>query len=147
MRQTNGTWTLVAPDPSTLGYANGPAQVEVTMTFAHRTDFAQSPIQVEKKVEIGQPSTNPDMPPITVAGATPGDVISVPLNQDIYLSTTVPDGWHVNWLTSVGTLHQDDEPTGYLDVAKSDRQTGELACVIRDDQGGVVWNVWPIHTQ
>lgn len=147
MRQTGNTWTLVAPEPTTIGYADGPVQVEVLMTFAHGTDRALSPIEVKKTVWIGEPSTNPDMPAITVAGAAPGDDIAVPLDQDVYLSTTVPAGWRVNWLTSVGTLHQDDEPTAYVHVVKKDRQSGELACVIRDDQGGVAWKVWPIHTE
>lgn len=151
MRQAGDTWTFVAPDAATMARlgmpADGPVPVELIMTFAHGTDRALAPIEVKKTVWIGEPSPNPDMPPITVAGAAPADELAVPLDQDVYLSTTVPAGWRVNWLTSVGTLHQDDEPTGYLRVAKKDRQSGELACVIRDDRGGVVWKVWPIHTQ
>jgi hypothetical protein len=151
MLQSDGGWKLVAPDASTIAArglpADGPVPVDVIMTFAHGTDRAADPIQVKKTVWIGDPSTNPDMPAITVAGEPPGDEIVVPLDQDVYLATTVPDGWRVNWLTSVGTLYQDDEPTSYLHVAKKDRQTGEVACVIRDDQGGVAWKVWPIHTE
>jgi hypothetical protein len=151
MLQKDGGWTLVAPDASqiaAMGYAlDGPVAVDVVMTFAHGTDRALDPIQVKKTVWIGEPSTNPDMPAITVAGAPPGDDIAVPLDQDVYFATSVPDGWRVNWLTSIGTLYQDDEPTSYLHVAKKDRQQGEVACVVRDDQGGVAWKVWPIHTE
>jgi hypothetical protein len=136
MRQAAGAWTLVAPDAP----PDAPVPVEVVMTFAHGSE-------VKKTVWIGPPSPNPEMPAVTIGGAAPGDELVVPRDQDVYLSTTVPTGWHVNWLTSAGTLHQDDEPTSYLHVAAKDRQSGELACVIRDDQGGVAWKVWPIHTQ
>jgi len=151
MRQAGDTWTLVAPDAATMARlgmpVDGPVPVEVVMSFAHGTDRALAPIEVKKTVWIGDPSTNPDMPAITVAGAPAGDAIVVPLDRDVYLSTTVPAGWHVNWLTSVGTLHQDDQPTSYLHVVKKDHQSGELACVVRDDQGGVAWKVWPLRTQ
>jgi hypothetical protein len=147
VRQINGTWTLVAPEPTKLGYADGPAAVDVIMTFAHGTDRALAPIQVKKTVWIGEPSTNPDMPAITVAGAPPAGTITIPFDEDVYLSTTIPDGWRVNWLTSIGTLYQDDEPNSYIHVGDKDRRSGELACVIRDDQGGVAWKVWPIQTR
>jgi hypothetical protein len=136
MRDTAGTWTFIAPTGST------PTQIDVLMTFADG-----KPAEVQKTVWIGEPTTNPTMPPITVGGAPADDRVSVALDRDVYLSTTVPSGWHVNWLTSVGTLYEDDEPTSYLHVQNTDRQTGELACVIRDDQGGVVWQVWPLSTQ
>lgn len=151
MLQKDGSWTFVAPDATTMARlgmpAGGPVPVDVMMTFAHGTDRALAPIEVKKTVWIGDPSTNPDLPPITIGGAPAGEEVAVPLDQDVYLSTTVPAGWRVNWLTSVGTLHQDDEPTSYLHVVAKDRQSGELACVVRDDQGGVVWKVWPIRTQ
>ena len=90
---------------------------------------------------------NPAMPAVTIGGAPAPDSLVVPKDQDVYLSASVPSGWRVNWLTSAGTLFQDDEPTSYLHVLPADSQQGELACVIRDDQGGVVWKVWPIATQ
>ena len=58
-----------------------------------------------------------------------------------------PTGWHVNWLTSAGQLFQDDEPRSFIHIAPKDRQQGELACVIRDTDGGVVWKVWPLAAQ
>ena len=137
--------TLTAP--SDVAYDNGDTPVDVLMMFARGTDRALAPVQVKKTVWLGEPRDNPAMPTVTVGGAPAGEAIAVPVDQDVYLSTSVPSGWRVNWLTSVGTLFQDDEPTSYLHVRPTDAQQGELACVIRDDEGGVVWKVWPIATQ
>jgi hypothetical protein len=155
LRHGEGGWALVAPDPATLAAArpamglpaDAPVPVDVVMSFADGTNRALAPMQVKKTVWIGEPTTNPAMPAVTVAGVPAGDEIVVPADEDVYLSTAVPDGWRVNWLTSAGTLHQDDEPTSFVHVAPEDAQSGELACVIRDDQGGVVWRVWPIRTR
>jgi hypothetical protein len=155
LRHTAAGWSLVAPDDATLAAArpamglpaDAPVPVDVMMTFADGTNRALDPKKVKKTVWLGEPSTNPDMPAITVAGAVAGDSIAVAADTDVYLSTSVPDGWRVNWLTSAGTLFQDDEPTSFIHIAPKDRQSGELACVIRDDQGGVVWKVWPLSVQ
>lgn len=127
--------------------ADGPTPVDILMTFQTSTNRALAPVKVVKTVWIGDPANNPLMPDVTIGGAPAGDAITVPADQDVYLATTVPTGWRVNWLTSAGTLFQDDEPTSYLHVLPTDSQQGELACVIRDDEGGVVWKVWPISTQ
>jgi hypothetical protein len=155
LRHTDAGWALVAPDAATLAAArpamglpaDAPVPVDVVMSFADGTNRALAPMQVKKTVWLGEPTTNPEMPAVTVANAPPGEEIVVAADEDVYLSTTVPDGWRVNWLTSAGTLYQDDEPTSYIHVAPKDPQSGELACVIRDDQGGVVWKVWPIRAE
>lgn len=135
---------LTVTAPSDVAYSDGDTPVDVWMTFARGTDRALAPVRVKKTVWLGEPADNPAMPDVTVGGAPAGDAITVPVNEDVYLSTAVPAGWRVNWLTSVGTLFQDDEPTSYLHVLPTDAHEGELACVIRDDEGGVVWKVWPI---
>lgn len=141
----HGAWIVNAPLVAT--HADGPTPVDILMTFQTSTDRALTPVQVKKTVWLGDPADNPAMPAVTVGGASPGETITVPKDQDVYLSTSVPTGWRVNWLTSAGTLFQDDEPTSYLHVLPADAQQGELACVIRDDEGGVVWKVWPIAAQ
>jgi hypothetical protein len=155
LRQTATGWALVAPDAATVAAArpamgladDAPVPVDVMMSFPDGTNRALAPMQVKKTVWIGEPTTNPGMPAVTVAGAPAGEELVIAADEDVYVSTTVPDGWRVNWLTSAGTLYQDDEPTGFLHIAPKDPQSGELACVIRDDQGGVVWKIWPIRTQ
>ncbi len=138
---------LTVTAPTDVAYSDGDTPVDVRMTFARGTDRALAPVQVKKTVWLGEPRENPAMPAVTVGGAPIGEALAVPVDQDVYLSASVPAGWRVNWLTSVGTLFQDDEPTSYLHVLPTDARQGELACVIRDDEGGVVWRVWPIAVQ
>ena len=52
--------------------------------------------------------------------------------------------WKVSWLTSCGTMHDEDEHHAFVHVLPKDRKDGELAVVVRDPSGGVVWQVWPI---
>jgi len=148
-------WKVIAPDAATLAAARGgmgiaadaPVPVDVMMSFPLGSERALDPVKVRKTVWLGEPAVNPDMPAITVADVPASDSIVVAKDKDVYLAVTVPDGWHVNWLTSAGTLFQDDEPRSFIHIAPKDRQQGELACVIRDTEGGVVWKVWPIATQ
>jgi len=123
--------------------------VDVILTFARTSDRSTlDPIHVRKTVYLGEPRDNPALPPITIDGVPPGDEIVVPLGRDIYLTATTD--LRVNWLTSVGTLFQDDEPTAFVRVAAEtpgDRQVGELVVVVRDDVGGVAWRVWPMRAE
>lgn len=148
-------WKVLAPDAATLATARGgmglaadaPVPVDVMMSFAIGSSRALAPVRVKKTVWLGEPAANPDMPAITVADAPAGDSIVVAKDQDVYLAVEVPTGWHVNWLTSAGQLFQDNEPRSFIHVAPKDRQQGELACVIRDTEGGVVWKVWPLTAE
>ena len=51
-------------------------------------------------------------------------------------------GLSVNWLTSCGTLFQDDVARAFLRADEA--CTGELAMVVRDANGGVTWRVWSL---
>jgi hypothetical protein len=44
-------------------------------------------------------------------------------------------------------MHDDDEHAAFLHVLPKDPLEGELAVVVRDIAGGVVWQVWPIVAQ
>ena len=102
---------------------------------------------MKKTVWLGEPPTNPELPPITIDGAPAGEEIVGSRPDAMSIGRRGAGRQRVNWLTNVGTLFQDDEPTSYIHVAPKDVQSGELACVIRDDQGGVVWRVWSIRVQ
>jgi len=53
----------------------------------------------------------------------------------------------VDWLTSCGTMHDFDLHASYIHVLPADKQSGELVLEVRDEAGGVAWNVWPISAQ
>lgn len=104
-------------------------------------------MRVKKLVWLGEPADNPALPPITIDGVPAGDEVVVPIGRDVYLAVDNTQGLRVNWLTSVGTLFQDDEPTSFVRVAAADRHEGELVVVVRDAEGGVAWQVWPMRAE
>jgi hypothetical protein len=152
--ENGGVWTLTAPDAEMLRSArpamglpeDAPVPVDVLLTFQRSTDRSQpDPVRVKKTVWLGEPSVNPALPPITIDGVPAGDEVSVPIDRDVYLSAETD--MRVNWLTSVGTLFQDDVATSFVRVLPEDHHDGELVVVVRDAEGGVAWQVWPMRAQ
>jgi hypothetical protein len=99
-----------------------------------------------KTVYLGDSAENPSLDNLMIMDApAPADAIVVPPLTDVHLSVDADDSVDiVNWLTSCGTMHDFDLHKAYLRVEKDDPTSGELAVVLRDDKGGVVWQVWPI---
>lgn len=157
VHQPSGQWTLIAPDAEMLASArpamglpeDAPVPVDVMLTFAHGgTDRAAlDAYRVKKTVWLGEPSTNPELPAVTIDGAPATDEIVMPIGRDVYVSLDAPAGSHVNWLTNVGTLFQDDVATAYLHVAPEDRLEGQMVVVMRDNEGGVAWRVWSMRAE
>lgn len=157
VREASGTWRLHAPDAEMLASArpamglpeDAPVPVDVMLTFPNGgTERASlDTYRVKKTVWLGEPSTNPELPAVTIDGAAAGDEIVVPVGRDIYVSLAAPDGARVNWLTNVGTLFQDDVATAYVHVAPEDRLEGQLVVVMRDNEGGVAWRVWSMRAE
>lgn len=147
-----GTWQVVAPPDSELASARGelglaadaPVPLSVVMELPDSNGHS---LFATKVVWLGDTGANPPEPAITVDGEPPGDSILVPPDKDVPLAIDVDPAWHVSWLTSCGTMHDDDEPAAFLHVLPADRQTGELATIVRDDLGGVSWLVRPIAAQ
>jgi hypothetical protein len=157
VHQPTGEWTLIAPDAAMLASArpamglpdDAPVPVDVMLTFPHGgTDRAAlDAYRVKKTVWIGEPADNPNLPAVTIDGAAAADDLVVPVDRDVYVSLDAPAGAHVNWLTNVGQLFQDDVATAYLHVLPDDRREGQLVVVMRDSEGGVAWRVWSIRAQ
>ena len=152
----NGAWTLTAPDAQVLASArpalglpeDAPVPVDLLLTFPRSTNRSSpDPVRVKKTVWLGEPSSNPVVPPIPIDGAAAGEEIVVPVGRDVYLFVEIPDGLRVNWLTSVGSLFQDDVATSFVRVLPEDRKMGELVVVVRDREGGVAWQVWPMRAE
>jgi hypothetical protein len=119
----------------------------VLLTFPRSQDRSSpDPVRVKKTVWLGEPSLNPAVPPVMLDAVPVGDEVVVPVGRDVYLSMDAP-GLRVNWLTSVGTLFQDDVATSYVRVLPEDRRDGELVVVVRDAEGGVAWQVWPMRAE
>lgn len=158
IHDATGEWTLRAPDAEMLSSArpamglpaDAPVPVDVMLTFARGSTerAAIDPYRVKKTVWLGEPSTNPILPSVTIDGAaSESDEIVVPIGRDVYVSLDAPAGNKVNWLTNVGTLFQDDVARAYLHVAPEDRHDGQLVVVMRDNEGGVAWRVWSMRAE
>jgi hypothetical protein len=152
-----GMWRLFAPDLDTLASVrpalglpeDGPVPVDLMLTFANTstTRAVMAPFRVRKTVWLGEPSRNPELPPVLVDDVPIDDEVVVSVGRDVYVQVEVPAGIRVNWLTNVGTLFQDDVARAFVRVLPDDRHAGELVVVLRDSVGGVAWRVWPMRAE
>ena len=152
LRFENSRWFVEAPthevlqlERAKLGFA-GDAAVPLDVYGVWMTAAGQ-PLYAKKTVWLGGSAENPVMPKAMIDGAPMTADAVVPMERDVYLSVDVPAGYRVSWLTSCGQLFQDDVATSFLHVAPGDPTEGQLAVVIRDAAGGVVWDLWPIRAQ
>ena len=146
-----GNWVVTAPSEdrlaaarTQLGLAAGdPVPLEIGVAYENQTLFAT------KFLRLGPAADNPPLVNVMIDGQPAGssEIVVSPLVK-VPLSIDADDvTFDVTWLTSCGTMHDFDLPTGYLKVEADDPQSGELAVVLRDANGGVSWNKWPIHAQ
>lgn len=107
---------------------------------------ASPQLAATKTVYLGDSADNPPLDNLMIMDAAAGSgAIVVPPLTDVHLSVDADDAVDiVNWLTSCGTMHDFDLHKAYLRVEKDDPTTGELSVILRDDKGGVAWQVWPI---
>lgn len=135
-----GAWWIEAPADLAI---DAPVAVDIYLAFGREDD----PMYAKKRVLLGAAATNPVAPLARMDGApmSDTDALIVPRATDVYLSTTVDPAWRVNWLSSCGTLFQDDVATSFLRVQDGDSTQGELAVVVRAPNGGVAWRVWSIR--
>lgn len=151
LTQQSTGWTVTEPPDDQLAAArtelglaaDAPVPLQLQLTFAFDGLVAL------KGVMLGQHADNPVLDPITIDGmdAVTQTQLSVPAGVDVPLVVDFDDTYNINWLTSCGTMHDFDLASAYLVVGSTDPQSGTLAIVVRDDQGGVAWQVWPISAQ
>lgn len=149
----SGTWVVTAPSEDRIDAARGdlklaagaPVPLQIGVSYAGGT------LTAVKTIDLGETAANPmlnglmiDGQPAPAAGADVaiGKLVKVPLSIDA--NDTQFD---VNWLTSCGTMHDYDLPQSYMEVESGDPTAGELGVVLRDGNGGVNWQIWPIHAQ
>lgn len=114
-------------------------RAELTVPVGERTYAAT------KSILVGARATNPAIGRVTLEGEVVGPAIAVPIDTSLELAVEAPATSGTNWLTSCGSLAADDEAISSLTVASEDPQSGELALVIRQDEG-VAWVTWSLTT-
>lgn len=147
MPDGHGGWQVTAPDDATLdaartamGLAAGaPVPLEMSLQFA----VGGETLTASKRAWFGDAEDNPTVGPITVQGATPAAAITVPFDTDVPLAIDQPAADRVNWLTSCGSLNDDDnEHSVLLHVNPDDQTAGQLVVAVRDPDDGVAWQIW-----
>jgi hypothetical protein len=149
MPDGQGGWQVTAPDAATLAAARATLGLGPTDPVPLPVDTAWSvggeTLVATKQVLLGDAADNPPLDAVTVNGVAPVSPITIPFDTDVTLSVAAAATWQVNWLTSCGTMNNDDnEPTAVLHVNPDDPQSGQLVLVERDPSGGVVWTIWDI---
>jgi hypothetical protein len=144
-------WTVTAPTEERLAAARTELGLaaDAPVPLQLGVSFAGGSLLGTKIVWLGMARTNPSLTTMMVDGA-PADgaseLVVAPL-ADVPLSIEATIDDKVNWLTSCGTMHDFDLPQAYLRVEKEDPAEGQLAVVLRDKYGGVVWKLWPIRAE
>ena len=109
--------------------------------------FGPIPLTVNHTIFLGDAADNPAPGAVMVGGvaAAPDTQIMIPADVDVTLSVDADPTAAVNWLTSCGTMHDDDEHAAFVHVQPADSQAGELVVVVRATDGGVGWQRFPIE--
>jgi hypothetical protein len=146
--------SVVCPDAATLDAERGelgldpgtPVPLDLVMEFPDSNGIH---LLAKKTIYLGDSVMNPaSVGDVTIDGAPPDPTqIVIASGVDVPLASDAAPDAMVNWLTSCGTMHDDDEHAAFIHVQPGDRKDGELAVVIRDALGGVAWQVWPISAQ
>jgi hypothetical protein len=145
----SGTWVVTAPDAARLAEMRAaydlPADAPVPLQLGLLFDGDLAALKV---VNLGVHADNPGLGEVTIDGGEPEAEIVVGREIDVPMAVEVAETDDVNWLTSVGTMHDFDLPEAYLVVEPDNPlDVGELAVVVRDGLGGVAWQVWPIRVE
>ena len=142
-----GRWFVTAPGEAVLDDARTELGLALTdpVPVTLGVSYGET-LNAITTVRFGVDAQNPalDMPSldgvVLAADAAPHLGALVDARLEIAIPTTID----VNWLTSVGTMHDFDLAKAYIRVEKGDPIDGELAVVLRDRLGGVAWEVWPL---
>lgn len=148
-----GGWKVVAPDDATLDMARQKMGVKagepVPLLVAVSYGDQSAPSVAVKTVSLGVSIANPTLGTVVVDDHTPepDEDIGVGSGSAVHndMSIDEPKDVTVNWFTSVGTLHDDDEHAAFIEFEKDDPLVGQLAVAIRTVDGGVAFQVWKIH--
>jgi hypothetical protein len=143
--------TVTAPSEEQLAAARSALGLKPGVPVPLQLAITYGSLASTKTVFLGDAGDNPVLANVTIGGApapAAGQMITVPPDTDVHMSVDANDSvMLVDWLTSCGTMHDFDLHASYIHVLPDDPQSGELVLELRDNSGGVVWNVWPIAAQ
>jgi hypothetical protein len=148
---TGGQWIVTAPSEDRLAAVRAELGLaaDAAVPLEIGVSYAGEALVATKSIALGVAAENPTLADVMLDGkpASDGELVVGKL-VNVPLSINADDtAFDVTWLTSCGTMHDFDLPSAHIEVEADDPVAGELALVLRDDQGGVAWSVWPISAQ
>jgi len=158
---TGGAWVVTAPDEAQLATARtelgleagAPVPLVVGVAFPASTfpsGEVKEGLAATKTIWLGDTAENPVLAPAEINGVDATVMMEIVIPREVDVRLRVPfevTETDVNWLTSCGTMHDYDLPDAYLHVEPDDPTEGDLAVVVRTEDGGVAWRVWPIRAE
>ena len=142
-----GGWTVVAPDAATIDAARStlglPLDMAVPIRVAVTIDIAGQQLAAIKTVYLGDERDNPTLGVVTIGDEPAADDLAVPVAADVPLSVVVDETFEIDWLASFGDLSDNEDAVATWRAEEP--ADGQLAVVLRDDEGGVAWGVWTIQ--
>jgi hypothetical protein len=149
--QTDAGWQVTAAAADALDAARASDNIAPgqPIPLVLIETFGPIPLTVSHTIFVGDAASNPPSGAVQVAGAavTPDAHLMIPADVDVHLSIDADPAASVNWLTSCGTMHDDDEHAAFVHVLPADSQAGELVVVVRAVDGGVGWQRFTIEAQ
>lgn len=150
LTMSGGAWVVTMPSEDQLVAARAELRLDAGAPVPLTIGVQVDDLRAIKTVILGATASNPPVDAVTIAGAPAppdGSLVTVPTLTDVHLEVATAPTDEVNWLTSAGTMHDFDLAKAYVRVEKDDPTQGQLAVVVRTDQGGVSWRVWDIVAQ
>jgi hypothetical protein len=149
--ETDTGWQVIAPGADQLDAARASGKIDPgqPIPLVLVETFGPLPLTVSHTIFLGDAASNPPAGAVQVNGAAvaPDAHLVIPADVDVPLSIDADPAAAVNWLTSCGTMHDDDEHAAFVHVKPDDSQAGELAVVVRAADGGVSWQRFTIVAQ
>jgi hypothetical protein len=149
----NGQWVVTAPTADQLDETRTELGLmpDDVVPLQLGVAYGQSLFGL-KVVGLGMTAPNPtlDLDVMTIDGAAaPAQDVEIVIGKlvDVPLFVEIGETEEINWLTSCGSMHDEDLPSAYIRVEVEDKTEGELAVVVRNESGGVTWQKWPMRAE
>lgn len=142
----NGGWTVVAPDAATIDAARTalgwPPDMPLPVRIAVTIEIAGQQLAAIKTIYLGGERDNPELGAVTIGDEPARDGLTVPTAADVSLRVDADETSDIDWLTSFGDLS--DTADAIATLRAEEPAEGQVAVVVRDESGGVVWGLWQI---
>jgi hypothetical protein len=144
-------WQVTAPSAEVLDAVRAGAKLAAgqPIPLVLIETYGPIPLTVSHTIFLGDAADNPVVGVVHVAGGelAPDGHAAIGADVDVPIAIDADPASAVSWLTSCGTMHDDDEHAAFVHVKPGDAQAGELVVVVRAPDGGVGWQRFTMAAQ